>query len=57
MGRGEPLAPVIDIFTKKEIMGEAQRQELRKRIADIAIEQMLLASEKAKLEERLRSNI
>lgn len=56
MGKGEFVAPVIDIFSKQEIMTETTREDLRKRIADIAIEQMLLASEKLRLEERLRGN-
>ena len=56
MGRGEFIAPVIDIFTKQEVMTESTREEIRKRIANIAIEQMLLASEKLRLEERLRGN-
>ena len=56
MGRGEFIAPVIDIFSKQEVMTESTREEIRKRIANIAIEQMLLASEKLRLEERLRGN-
>ena len=56
MGRGELIAPVIDIFTKQEVMTESTREEIRERIANIAIEQMLLASEKLRLEERLRGN-
>ena len=56
MGKSEFVAPVIDIFTKQEVMTESTREEIRKRIANIAIEQMLLASEKTRLEERLRGN-